>query len=133
MRKFLTFAGFVISGVLLVVTFVILCAINLVVNGYREECGMWQNAVPFACTPVKTAKPSGVRLNQRRAPAPKPSAVPARAAPVAPAPRPIRADNGRCAPLQVEPYTVQCDKETGHCFYDIGVRANCGIVHGSGY
>jgi hypothetical protein len=28
-----------------------------------------------------------------------------------------------------QPYRVRCDKETGHCYHDIGVRA-CGAVNG---
>jgi hypothetical protein len=127
MRSLITAVGFVLTAIMLVMALIMVCATNLVVNGYHRECGIWRNAVPFACSPKKEAaapRVSAVRYDAPSYPPPRASAKPTRqAARPAAAPR-----LGRCAPLQQQPYRVQCDPGTGACYHDPGFRANCGLA-----
>jgi len=138
LRRTLTVAGFFFSIVLLGMALIMVCAINLVVNGYHKECGIWQNAVPFACSPQKE-KPASFKPRNADAPrqrvAPKPSTRSVKAAAPKAETKPSKANpyTGRpewgCGKLQQQPYRVQCDPETGHCYHDLGLRAECGLAH----
>ncbi len=125
LRKFLTLAGFVISAFFIVVAFFIVCATNLVLNGYHRECGIWENAIPFACSLAQT-QPKSRDAVRYEGPSPRQTAAKPSQKPAA-LPRPT-AQRGRCAPLQQEPYRVQCDQRTGICYHDMGYRANCGLA-----
>jgi hypothetical protein len=141
MKTVLTIGGFIAAAVLACMALVLVGALNLVLNGYHSECGIWENAVPFACNPGK--KPEG-KANVARPAPPAKASLKASAAPQRPAGRlaPQKAAavskpsnnpyTGRrepwgCGPLQAEPYRVQC--VNGICYHDPGFRANCGLAH----
>lgn len=117
MKTALTILGFAASIVLLAMAAIMIVALNLVLNGYHRECGIWENAIPFMCSPKKEAPPV------RSAPAAKPKKPGARTAAV-----PKEPAASPCAPLQQEPYRVQCDPGTGACYHDPGFRARCGLA-----
>jgi len=133
-RKTVIFLGFFFTVVLLAMGLVMVGALNLVLNGYHPECGIWRNVVPFACTPKKEPSPRSFekrpeprqRAASTAAPR-KPAAKnpPARAA--AP-PAPVRQHARICDSYQPEPYRVQCDPETGFCYHDPGFRGACGLA-----
>lgn len=124
MKSFITAVGFVLTTVMIAMALIMICATNLIVNGYHRECGIWRNAVPFACSPHRDApapRVSAVRYDAPSYPPPRASAKPTR--------QPSRsAAASRCAPLQQQPYRVQCDPGTGACYHDPGFRANCGLA-----
>jgi hypothetical protein len=118
-RKAFIVGGFLASIMLLCMAFVIVCAINLVLNGYNPKCGplperIWRNAIPFMCSPKQNPPESRVQTVARPSPA-KYSRTNK--------PKPRRSG---CAPLQQEPRRVQCDR--GVCYHDPGYRANCGLA-----
>lgn len=126
-RKAFIVGGFLASIMLLCMAFVLVCAINLVLNGYNPKCGplperIWRNAIPFMCSPKQNLPESRVQTVRWHSP-PAKTQKPNRA----PTPRsaPTRRPS-RCAPLQQEPYRVQCDR--GVCYHDPGYRANCGLA-----
>ncbi len=137
MKTMLTIGGFIAAAVLACMALILVGALNLILNGYHSECGIWRNVVPFACTPAKeSAAPAPARSELARLPAPP--SKPAFKAPAAPqkaASRPKPPNNpytGRrepwgCTSLQQEPYRVQCDR--GICYHDPGFRAECGLAH----
>lgn len=124
-RKAIAMFGFLMTLMLACMAFILICSINLVLNGYHRECGstpeerVWRNAVPFMCS----LNEETVRATPRR------PSLPQRAQKPKPPPRAARAGRpSRCAPLQQEPYRVQCDPGTGFCYHDLGYRANCGLA-----
>lgn len=127
MKTALTIGGFVASAVLLAMAAIMICALNLVLNGYHRECGIWQNAVPFMCSPHKEqpkpptiVRPAVVQKTVSK----KPPTPIAQRQPVTAPKSAVQRSN--CAPLQQEPYRVQCDR--GICYHDLGYRANCGLA-----
>lgn len=138
MKTALTVGGFIAAAILAAMAAILVGALNLILNGYHPECGIWRNVVPFACTPGKQSAappPADRRLARLPAPPSKP-AFKAPAAPQKAAARPKPPNNpytGRrepwgCAPLQQEPYRVQCTPQ-GICYHDPGFRAECGLAH----
>ena len=126
-RKLLTIGGFLATIMLLGMALIMIAAINLVLNGYDPKCGplperIWRNAIPFMCSsPVQPSAQSFRRpyLTERRV------EQNAKNSQQKPSQKPKRS---RCAPLQQEPYRVQCNPQTGHCYHDPGYRAHCGIA-----
>lgn len=126
-RKAFIVGGFLASVMLLCMAFILVCAINLVLNGYDPKCGplperIWRNAIPFMCSsPVQPPAQSFRRplpsLTERRV------EQNAKNSQQKPSQKPKRRG---CAPLQQEPYRVQCDR--GVCYHDPGYRANCGLA-----
>jgi hypothetical protein len=64
MKNFMTFFGFVVSAALLFLSFCMLCLMNMLYNGYNDECGgstwerIWRNGVPGACAPESDMRAS---------------------------------------------------------------------------
>jgi hypothetical protein len=94
--------------------------------------------VPFACTPGKPQERPALRTSLEPKPAPRAKPAPAKPAKAKPAPaKPTgrvnpytgKAEPWGCGKLQQEPYRVQCDPESGHCYHDLGLRAECGLAH----
>jgi len=138
LRKTLTVVGFLASVVLLGMALIMIGAMNLVLNGYHRECKMWENVVPFACSPRKEV-PSAPRQAVRQSapvpnktatakpatrPAPKPAQEPRRGSAVGAVGPTARI----CGNYQPEPYRVQCDPESGVCYHDSGHRGACGLA-----
>lgn len=124
----LTIGGFVVSAILIVVIFVMVCSLKLVLFGYDRDCGPI-SAIPFAChTHASSAVPahpttssSHPKLEREKKPKldkPKRKVL----ASTVPVEGHLR-DPWGCGPLQPEPHRVQ------GAYHDLGYRANCGLAH----
>lgn len=134
MKNLVTVGGFIASVVLLAMAAVLVGALNLILNGYHRECGIWRNVVPFACSPKEDppARVYGVQPDAVQTRASIPTRVPPAPKKVQKPKPPNNPYTGRrepwgCGPLQPEPYRVQCID--GVCYHDPGFRANCGVAH----
>lgn len=117
-RKFLTVFGFLMALMLAAMAVVLICSINLILNGYHQECGrtaperIWRNAVPFMCDWKEPAPEQAVRAPRVRYSRTESA--------------PVRVPRDGCGARQYGA-RVQCDPEVG-CYYDLGWRAACGLV-----
>jgi hypothetical protein len=130
MKGFVTFGRFVVAAILVCMALILIGALNLVLNGYHRECGIWRNVVPFACTQT-------LRMGHRPSSKMKDEFTLLRHASLKETPRNLHAGpkppnnpfTGRrepwgCGPLQPEPYRIQ-----DGVYHDPGFRSNCGIAH----
>lgn len=120
-RNTMMLLNFGFSAFFLVVGLAMVCAINLVLNGFDRECGFW-SAVPMACQFKTELKKTEATVQTARASRQRP-AVSSAARTVSSSAFPVR--NGRSAVEKPSysrvPAKTQCDPQVG-CYHDVGFR-----------
>lgn len=142
MKDWATVFCFLLSLFFVAVCALMVGAIHVTLYGFHRECGVW-SAVPFACDPSKPKTEQVVPPPAEPTPQvspPKPEKVksgktPKESVKVGPTgqnaktkepARRVEPDRSRPSYAK-EPYRVQCDPETGHCYHDVGLRGNAGL------